>query len=430
MILLNINEKQWYIHKEGFAENVINDMFKEYFNELYQEDAVKWRISEIWEKISIKIPKQSVFVEKDSILYSVSSSLEFELAPEDFFEIDEVSHPILIECFEKCYAEFKNLMKNYRNWNEKNDSDSRKTDSIANVYLQTAKSYVPRIESLARTLHRTKHTFSQILNVSLKPKMCAQTCPKIAEVYENALLQSNPIMLITKTTYHTQKIYAITENLEVEEVTYSLIERELEEIIHEIVPEDTDFLVNRIYNFMMLPLSEVKACIRINKVQEEGINATMFLEEKDIPVVCNFNLKSFYAFLRINHNEGFPVNKKIRYHRDKVCVEPISPRSGVEKLQSVNKTMFDEMSCYVEFAGKKYKTYNYSSTYGSHECSTRHNILYKIKNGKVENVYEDTRIREDSSEYQKFKAIIEKEGEKASNQGSYSFWEITFEENE
>ena len=96
MILLNINDRKWYYYEKGFAEDVIDMMFEEYFGELYQKDAVKWRLDEIWEKISMKIPKRAVFVEKDSVLYSVSSNLKFEAVPEEFFEIDEISHPVLI----------------------------------------------------------------------------------------------------------------------------------------------------------------------------------------------------------------------------------------------------------------------------------------------------------------------------------------------
>jgi len=44
MILLNINDRKWYYYEKGFAEDVIDMMFEEYFGELYQKDAVKWRL--------------------------------------------------------------------------------------------------------------------------------------------------------------------------------------------------------------------------------------------------------------------------------------------------------------------------------------------------------------------------------------------------
>lgn len=429
MLLLNINEKKWYIYKEGFAENVINDMFKEYFSELYQEESMKWRLDEMWEKISIKIPKQAVFVEKDSILYTVNSELELKIVPKDFFEIDEVSHPVLIECFNKCYFEFKNLIKNYRVWNDESEDSIRRTDSIVNIYLETKTEYTPEIESLSETLDSAEYKFGEILNISLKPKISDEVKPKIAKVHENALLQSNPIMLITKTDSHTQKMYAVTENLEIKEVTYFLIERELEEIIHKVVPKDTDFLVNRIYNFMMLPLSNVNPCIRINKVQDVGLNATIFLEEKEIPIICDFSLKNFYAFLKIEHDcRYFPNQEIIRYHNDrKVYVEAISPELGVGKFQKINKTMFDNMSCYLEYSGECYVRYYYGCDYKRYEKSTYHNILYKMHKGKIEKVFESNSFEDDSPNYENFKKIIEQEGEKVKKQGSYAFWRITFE---
>lgn len=430
MIILNINERKWYIYKEGFAEKVINDMFEKYFSELYQKNAVKWRINEIWEQISIKIPKRSVFVEKDSILYSVNSDLKFEIAPEDFFEIDEVSHPILIECFNKCYSEFKNLIKNYREWSTENENECRKTETIANIFLQTSTRYIPRVKNFSKTIESAKDEFYSRLEVSLKEKMCNDVADKIAKVYESALLQSSPIMLITKTDCNIRKIYAITEDLEVEEVTYSLIEREVEEIIHEVVPEDTDFLVNMVYNYMMLPLGNVEPCIRINKVQKEGINATIFLEDKDIPVVCDLELKEFYAFLKIKHDGGFPSSRKIRYHNNNVCVEALSPNYGLRKIQEVNQTMFDNMTCYVENAGETYIYYYYSYGYQDYETDSCHNLLYKLKNCKAQEVYKEKKINKKSSDFEKIKESIEKEGAKAEKQGCYAFWRIFFKESE
>lgn len=423
MILLNINEKRWYIYKEGFAENVINDMFNEYFNKLYQKDAVKWRIKEIWEKISINIPKQAIFVEKDSVLYSVNSELKFELAPEDFFEIDEVSHPILIGCFNHCYSEFKNLIKNYRNWNNEDNAQLRKTDSIANVYLKTmSRYYVPNIESLSSTLESAQCTFNEILSTSLKSRMREQVCPKIVEVYKNAILQINPVMLITRTDYQIQKIYAVTDNLEVEEVTYSLIERELDEIIRKVVPEDTDFLGNRIYNFMMLPLKNVRPCIRINKVQKAGLNATIFLTEKDIPVVCDFGLDYFYAFIKAKPDYyTFPTCSYIRYDNSNyVNISSVSPEIGMRKIQEVNKNMFNEMSCYIEKTDSIYRIYSNDDS----EKLPRYKQLYKLNNGEVKEICNYFSIKKGSPEYN----LIEKETANAKKQGCYSFWEISFRE--
>lgn len=419
MVVLNINEKQWYIYEKGFAEDVINDMFKEYFDELYQKDAVERRLIEIWKRISMKIPERAILVEKDSVLYSVTSDLEFEVTPEDFFEIDEVSHPILIECFNCCYTKFKNLLKNYKNWNDKSDTKLRETDIIPNVYLGTQNHYTPYIESLSNTLEIKKTSFEKILSISLKNKMCEQVCPKILKVYESAILQSNPIMLITKTDFifgckvGIQKIYAVTDDLKVQEVTYSLIERELDEIIHEVVPEDTDFLANIIYNFIMLPLKKAEPFIRINKVQNNGLNATIFLREKEIPVVCSLSMSDFYTFLKNGEKSDFPTDSRIRYDYERIIEDPISPKQGMNEFTKINKEMFNGMVCYVEDKGKS------AYIYGSEE---RYNFLYQIKNGKIEEIYNSYEmITKNSDEYKK----IKEETEKVKKQGSYSFWKLT-----
>ncbi len=429
MILLNINDRKWYYYEKGFAEDVIDMMFEEYFGELYQKDAVKWRLDEIWEKISMKIPKRAVFVEKDSVLYSVSSNLKFEAVPEEFFEIDEISHPVLIECFKKCYSEFKNIMKSYKEWDKEVIRNVPENNFIANVYLGTSRYYVPKIEYLSKTLDSAKYKFKEILQISLKPKMCNEVIDKIIELYNNTLLQNNPIMLITKEYDWGIKIYAVTDSLEIKEVTYSLIERELEEIIHEIVPEDTDFLVNRIYNHMIFPSKFVKPYIRIKKVQNKGlINAILYLKENDIPVVSDYKLKEFYTFLKITHNGKLPFNRWIRYKNYQICIDAMEPCDGMEKISKVNQKMFNEMSCYVENPGKQYERYDYDRDYGSCHLTTSCNLLYKLKDGKIEKVYRSSTVN--SSGYEKFKKIMEEEGAKADKEGVYAFWKITLGEYE
>lgn len=427
MILININERQCYIYKEGFAEDIMNDMFEEYFSELYQENAVKWRVCEINEKISLQIPKQSIFVEKDSVLYSVNDSLEFTAVPNELFQIDEITHPVLMGCFEKCYSNFKNLMENYRNWDTVENSSDQNSDFIANVFLKTVSRYTAEVESLSTTLKEAGYKFNSILRTSLKAKMSEKICTKIVELYKNTILQNNPIMLISKKDGYVKKIYAVTDNLEVEEVEYSLIERELEEIIHEVIPEDTDFLVNMIYNFMIAPLIEVKPCVRINKIQDAGINATIFLEKNDIPVVCDFNMKYFYAFLKGKRNGGFPTTRQIRYHNELIDSESMDPKKGMEIFRKFNPIMFDEMSCYVENTDEKYQSYEYSG-YTRYTGNTVYSILYRIKKGVLEPVYNQIEIKERTEEYKKFEALMKKEGEKANKQGCYAFWTITIKD--
>ena len=211
MIMVDLDERKWYENDalDQFAEDVLNDMFKNYFKEIYQENAVKRRLSEIWEKITIKIPKYSVFVIKDSTLYSLTSDLNFEIAPEDFFEIDEVSHPILIECFEKCYLKFKNLIKNYKKWESCYECDGE--NSLVNIGLTTKKGITPWVQDLKFTLEETQSKFDDILCLSLKSKLLDKISPKIIEVDKSALLQNDPVMLVTR-NYNgdIQKIYAIT----------------------------------------------------------------------------------------------------------------------------------------------------------------------------------------------------------------------------
>lgn len=390
MLILNINKNECFISKNAFAEDEINDMFKEYFDELYCENAAKVRMEELWKKISFKIPRKAIFIEKDSILYTINSNLKFEKAPKDFFEIDECSHPALIDCFEECYVKFKKMIENYRNWSKKENNDSIYRVFLQNEYANDHK--FADIEELKDNLAEVRNNLLSILGISLKAKISGQICNEIMELYKNELLKIEPIMLIAKTDFPLQKTYAVTTDLKVEEVTYSLIEREIEEIIYKVIPEDTDFLVNRIYNFIMLPLADIKPYIRINKLQTKGFNATMFLSEKNIPVVCYYSqLDRYYTFLKTKEKgtlgTEFPTYKIIRYLHDYMRTETMDPESGIHILREIDERMFDGIICYVR--------------------DDKWNMYFKLKDNSIEKIDKSNNI----------KAIKE--------EGTYVFWEIT-----
>ena len=59
MYVINLDEKKLYeFAGEKGAEEIMNDMFEEYFQRTYQESTVKSLVEDMWKHIEIKIPKK------------------------------------------------------------------------------------------------------------------------------------------------------------------------------------------------------------------------------------------------------------------------------------------------------------------------------------------------------------------------------------
>lgn len=439
MILLNINEEKVYSYKEGFIEIILNEMFGEYFNELYQESVAKIRTKEIWREISMEIPERAIFVEKDTILYTLSRDLKFEVVPKEFFKMKRVSHNIFFECFTKCYSKFKSFLENYRECADEQIIEG--VSNVYNIYLDTLK-----VEDLSKTLRNAENVFADILGITLKEKLINIVLPKIVTEYERVLLKEKPIMLITKEHSEFEKVYAVMGDLSTKEVDYSIMEEELENIISEVIPEDTDFLVNRLYNFIISHNMEVRSCIRITEIKKEGLIAKIFSNEGSIPIVGDLDMKTFYAFVKNNHRQEFLPNVYIKYSNDKIPVDIkhnyLRLNSIIEKMKKINKTMFDKISCYVECYEERYRKelagYQIAGVLDFENpvlspkrrgfmgtgkfVDTQYNILYKLNKGKLLQCtvpvgYIDEQVDE----------FLEAEYKKAYKNGCYSFWEIRFD---
>ena len=89
--------------------------------------------------------------------------------------------------------------------------------------------------------------------------------------------------------------------------------------------------------------------------------------------------------------------------------------------------MFNNISCYVELVGKKYSYYWYDNYFVSQRKPTNYNILYRLENGKVIEVF-DEEIRKNEKEEKSFNSLMKKIDKKIEEERSYAFWEITFGE--
>lgn len=421
MIIIDLDENRYYSNNKDFPEEYMNNLFNEYFSELYQEEAKKSRIKEIWKDISMNIPKNAVFIVKNAKQYYLTEDLNFEIVPKEFFEISNATHIILAECFQECYKKFEESMENYKEW------DNTEL-SLITLYIDTKVSdnlidYITRayVKDITNIVGPAEEKFKEILKISLKEKMYNTILPRIVDLYKRALLASEPIMLIIRTLHRERELYAVTNKLKVKKVSYNLIERELEEIINRIIPRDTDFLVNRIYNYMMMPLKDVKPYIRINEVQNSEVAATLYLHDRKIPIVTNSKFKNAYTFTSIEPDaDGYPYQS--RYSSPKIKIYPTNPYSALNIMKKVNKTMFQNKECYVAIAGEKYEFVR-NNGYDRVYTKSKENALYTLCKGKLTDILGNSHsciIQENSSEFKK----IKEEFQKAKINGCYAFFEI------
>ena len=140
MIVIDFDENKSYLYYyngvfrvDSSVEGIINEMFKEHLDQFYQESTRESQIKELWKQITMNIPKRTVFVVKNAQQYYLTEDLHFETIPEEFLEINHTAHMILAECFETCYRQFKDLLKNYKVWENTYES------TLPAIYLNGCK---------------------------------------------------------------------------------------------------------------------------------------------------------------------------------------------------------------------------------------------------------------------------------------------------
>lgn len=418
MIVIDLNEHKsyQYFYEENFeiepsVEGIINEMFKEYLGKFYQERTRDSQTKELWKQITMNIPERTVFVVKNAQKYYLTEDLHFEIVPEEFLEINPTAHMILAECFETCYRQFNELLKNYKAW--KNVCEV----TLPAIYVDNCNR--PSIGKVEGFLENEQIKFEQILNVSLKSRMIDIVSPRIMELYRSVNLDNEPIMLIIKSKGKSREIYSVSSQLMVQKVSYLHMERQLEEIISRHVPVDSDFLVNRLYNYIMMPSSiNIKPYIRIRTVNEKGINATLFTPDRQIPIVSDLQFTKVYIFALIEHNaNGYPQSSyTIGY--DSISIQPVSPEEGLREMKEMNETMFQDMTCCVEYIGKKYRIHGVNfDTYKKETWDAEDSLVYELKQGELSLM--ESEILEALDDYK-----IKNVAKKARKEGVYAFFKV------
>ncbi len=415
MKIFNLDEKAVYTSTPDlFAEDFIEELVKKYFSALYQEETKQDMVNEmLYKEISYNIDRMAYFIEKDSKMYMLTynynsrSGLKLKLVPEDFYNLKRNdAHHIFFECFERCYGEFKEEIKNYKSkWKKK----IYKEKIIGNIYWKDnhPKLYqrdIPRFEEYTTYLRKVRNKIREILSISLKS--VDKTLSKIMELYEELILENNEGLIITIDKSPYQKKYAVTKDskgLKFQEITYSLIENDLERIINQILPIDFEYLVNRIYNYFVMPLAtNLKPYMRINQLTEKSVSVTVYLESMCLLAISDQELKNWYTFVKLKYDEGenlfeFPTTSS-PYKGHILCCE-LSPEEGVKQFKRLNSDMLEGVECYVM------DMLNYNAE------GNRKNVLYRIKNEEVRRIGEKY-------------SLTESMVEKVRQEGIYAFYKV------
>lgn len=350
MIFIDLDEHKIYNKFcEGFPHNlksvkeIINDMFIEYFEESYRYPALRAQMDELWKQISINIPEETVFVIKDAQRYYLTEDLHFETIPEAFLEISNTAHIVLAECFKTCYSNFKEYMGDYKDWEQEEST-------IPIIRMCNFRDI--EVEDVESFFESEQKIFEGILQISLRPKMIEIVSSRIMELYRSVNLDDEPIMIIVNDNINNREVYSVSRKLKIRKISYLYMERQLEEIIGRYVPIDVDFLVNRLYNHILMPSNNIKPYIRIKAVNEKGIDATLFMPDRQIPIVSDFQFGKVYLFTWIKKRNKDRIST-YNIGEDTISIESTFPPLGFREMEKLNETMFQDLTCErIEMDGK------------------------------------------------------------------------------
>ena len=435
MYVINLDEKKWYeFGGEKYAEDIINDMFKAYFQRTYRESTVKSLLKDMWENIEIKIPKQVIFLWKDKILYYIAEAenkneteneyegedeyedededrfMRFEIAPRCLFKIKKDTHKVLKECFEECNEKFVRIIQNVTS------ETGWESTSFTMMNLRYEKDWRDikwKCEDLKETLRNKQQNFESFVGKSLKEELCKEVVSKMLKQYRKILLDSNPIMFITNA--NTEEIYAIDNELVTKRVSFFSIQEDLESIISEILPSDYEFLVNRIYNYITFPKEKIPAQIRIKKVTENGLIGFIYGKKETFPIVRSVN-GEYFTIITIKPNENnWSAKERLCFSYD----YDISIKSTICNyiIGEIDKSILPVYG-YIEKVGEIYKI---NDMYSGEDLEL--NRVYILENGEIYDVFDCTKDSVISeSEGKKIKKFYR--GEK--NKLHYAFFEVIF----
>ena len=155
-------------------------------------------------------------------------------------------------------------------------------------------------------------------------------------------------------------------------------------------------------------------------MNEKSINATLFTPDRQIPIVSDLQFKKLYTFALIEHNaDGYP-NSPYRIENDSISIQPVSPKEGLQEMKEMNETMFQDMSCYVEHIGKKYRIRE--QHYKTGEWVTRDSedsLVYELKQGELSLMESFTIDYRDCAQDK-----IEEVARRAKKEGVYAFFKV------
>lgn len=399
MYVINLDEKKRYeFSGEKYAEQIINDMFKAYFQRTYQKSTVESLLKDMWKNIEIEIPKQVIFLWKDEKLYYIAEAenkneteneyededeyedgfMRFEIAPRCFFRIKKDTHKVLKLCFEECNEKFARTMQNITS-----EAGWKSTSfTMMNLRYKHSWEHIKWIcEDLKESLKNKQRNFESFVGKSLKEELCEEVAFKMLKQYRKILLENNPIMFMTNA--YTEEMYAIDNELTAKRVVFFSIQEELEAIVGEILPSDYEFLVNRIYNYITFPKEEIPPQIRLKKVTKNGSSGVIYGEKGTFPIVESKEGK-YFTIVTIKPNEKMDRVKERIGSAVSIKSNELIVTDSISIIRKIDKSILPEYG-YIEVVDNCY-TISHGS-YTSQEKSN-FNHIYLFENNKCKEVFD------------------------------------------
>lgn len=440
MYVINLDEKKLYeFAGEKGAEEIMNDMFEEYFQRTYQESTVKSLVEDMWKHIEIKIPKKvEVFLLKDEMLYYIEAEnadedenkhededceyedefVRFEVAPRSFFKIKKDVHKVLKKCFDECNEKFTKIMQNITS------ETGWKSISFIMVNVRCTKYPVRmqcRCENLEEILKGKQQNFEKLVGKYLKEeKLCKEVALKMLKRYREILLENNPIMFITNS--ETEEIYAIDNKLVAKRVSFSSIEEYLEKIVGEILPSDYEFLVNRIYNYIVFHKEEIPAQIRIKKVTKNGrlIGFIYGIKEK-FPIVKSED-GEYFTIITIKPNEKMERVKERFGSSVSIETNELIVTDNISIIGEIDENIFPEYG-YIEVVGNCYNICDdIDHPFSCHKRESNFNHILLFENNECKEVFDCPGMNVSETEANKIKEFHRQE----KNRIHYAFFQTHF----
>lgn len=286
MLVIDFDEKKCYYYRKdlAFTEDFVIEFCKEHLKNDYQEETIKDFIDRLEYYTDDAYRSNSFFLMKEKTLYYLNwgwYTRGFSKVKYPFWKIPRASKwPVAFKyCFYKCCDALDNLIKTYTQWTEFCD-----LPEIPRIEIDI-KNKMIEVRELNDSLSEDYDMFSDILSLSLKGNLKRIVHKEISQRYQEIYIKENPIMIVSRKYGGFIRRYVVFEDLTINEIEFSSMGEILESTINNLVVEDNQFMINRIYNYILWPGNNIEPDLRIKEINWEYIKGDRITQKNAILTV-------------------------------------------------------------------------------------------------------------------------------------------------